>query len=410
MTILASVTTVATVAGSAAAQDAMTVADRFRQNNPEPVVHTAGWMLRPLVELRAGYTDNVDWVATEAKGSPELTLRGSIEATRETGLLQATLRASLETTQYASRRFDAARNTGAGATLALRPSQSLTLRTSIAYEENKTPTSANGIEIDGDWVPYASFAAFRRVPLTLGVEASIGRHRLDVEATSTYNNYDELVTQTGIAVSQDFRSGWQHGLRTRATWSAHDALEAFIEGEAKIERYVNDTADTDQYSLAVGAVFEPHPLVRAEILAGYAYQDYRIAGGTSGIIFDGDIVWYMSPLVTVTLDASREFRGNVFTTADGAFSTEPATTDRIGLSADWEPLRRLLVSAGSAWTVDETASGDRRDTFVSLSMKAQYVVFDRLHAWLEVEHQSGQSNLIGDVSRNRISLGVSTPY
>jgi hypothetical protein len=118
----------------------------------------------------------------------------------------------------------------------------------------------------------------------------------------------------------------------------------------------------------------------------------------------------MSTLVTVTLDASREFRGNVFTTADGAFSTEPATTDRIGLSADWEPLRRLLVSAGSAWTVDETASGDRRDTFVSLSVKAQYVVSDRLHAWLEVEHQSGQSNLIGDVSRNWISLGVSTPY
>jgi G3E family GTPase len=33
-----------------------------------------------------------------------------------------------------------------------------------------------------------------------------------------------------------------------------------------------------------------------------------------------------------------------------------------------------------------------------------------LNAILEIEHESGQSTVIGDVSRNRISVGVSSPY
>jgi hypothetical protein len=117
----------------------------------------------------------------------------------------------------------------------------------------------------------------------------------------------------------------------------------------------------------------------------------------------------MSPLVTISLDARRDFRGNV-TTSGGTFLTEPATSDRFALTADWEPVRQMLVSFRSAWAQDTTRSGNRRDTGYSLALQTRYVLTDRLEAVLELEHETGQSNVIGDVSRNRISIGVASSY
>jgi len=412
VTVIAPLATLGLAAGSAhaAEADAVAVAERYQQNNPALVVETAGWRLRPLAELRTGYTDNVNWRADEATGSTELGLRGSIEAIREAGIMDVTLSASHATTLYADGPNRTARSSAAAATLTLRLTPQAELRASIGAEESQEPTPANGIEIDDTWVSYREFPRFERVPLSLRLVASIGRHRLEVEGATTYTDYDDLLTVSDVLVSQDFRSGWNHELRARATWSMHAALEAFIESEIGIERYVNDTADTDQFSIAIGALFEPHPLLRTELMAGYTRQDYRIADGASGLVFAGELTWYMSPLVTITLDAQREFRGNVITTAGGSFSTEPATSDRIGIVADWEPLRHMLVSLETSWTTDETDSGARRDTFLSLGLRTQYALSERLRARLEIEHQSGESSVIGNVSRNRISVGLSTPY
>lgn len=396
--------------GRAAGIDPMTVSERFRQNHPDAIVESGGWRLRPVAELRTGFTDNVEWRPDLRTASPELTLRGSIEATREAGLAEWQISASHATTLYTSGKNRSGHDTSAAVNLTLRLSPQAELRASVGLESSRQPTIANGIEIDGTWEPYADFAAVRRLPLSLTLRASLGQQRIEVEGATNRVDYDDLVTAENTPVSQAFRSGWEHRLRTRATWSAHEALEGFLEGEFELGRYANDTADTDQFSLVAGALFEPHPLLRAEISAGYARQDYRIADGASGFVFDGQLTWYLSPLVTLTLDTAREFRGNVVTTAGGTFSTEPATGDNVALLAEWEPFRQMLVALQASWSVDETETGSRRDTYFSLSLKTQYAISDRLHAHLEIEHQDGQSSVFGDVSRNRISFGLSTPY
>lgn len=400
----------ASTSGHAADATPVNVAERFHQHNPAALVETDGWSLRPLAELRAGYNDNVQWRATGGTGSPELMLRGSLEASHQTGLTEWTLRGSYAATRYTQGGTRSAHNASASSGLALRLSPQAELRAAAGYERSREPVNANGIEIDGAWVNYRDFPDVERIPLSLNLVARRGRLRLEVEARMLRSSFDDLVTTTGVTVSQDFRSGWKSDLRTRATWSAHEALEAFVEAELGLERYDNSAANADSYSIAIGTLFEPHPLLRAEILAGYAHQTYPIADGASGLVFEGQLTWYMSPLVSVTFDAARAFRGNVVTNAAGTFSTEPATSDRIALGADWEPARQLLVSLQVAWTVDETESGNRRDNAFSLGLKAQYAVNERLHAHIGIEHWSGQSSIIGDVSRNWISVGLSTPY
>lgn len=394
----------------AADTDKVTVAERFHQSNPAARIETGGWRLRPLAELRAGYNDNVQWRASGDNGSPELALRGSLEANRESGIAEWNLRGSFATTRYAEGDIRSAMNASASVGLVLRLSPLAELQAAAGYDQVREPVSANGIEIDGAWVNYRDFPDVERIPLSLNLTVRHGRFSLEVAGTSLRSSFDDLVTTTGLTVSQDFRSGWENELRTRATWSAHEALEAFVEAELGFERYDNTAANADSYSIAIGTLFEPHPLLRAQLLAGFAHQDYPIADGASGLVFEGQLTWYMSPLVTVTLDAARAFRGNVVTDTSGTFSTEPATSDRIGLAADWEPLRRLLVSLQAAWIVDETESGNRRDTAFSVGLKAHYAVTNRLHGHIGIEHWSGQSSIIGDVSRNWISVGLSTPY
>lgn len=388
----------------------VTVSERFRDAYPNARLDTGGWILRPLVELRTGYTDNVAWRADKRQASPELRLRGGIDATRETGIVEFNVSASHAQTLYTEGPNRAAYTTNASASLTLKPSAQVRLRASLAFDAVKEAGPANGIEIDGTWESYDSFAAFERIPIGLSLTLDGGLQRLDLNATTTHVSYDDLQTITGIMVSQDFRSGWYHTLRARATRSWHKALEAFIEGEMGLERYINTTADTDRISLVLGALLDIGPLMQVDFKAGYAEQDFRIADGASGLVYAGKVTWYASPLVTLTLDAAREFRGSVFTTSGGTFETEPTTTDRFTLVADWEPLRKLLVSLRSSWSVDQTDSANRRDTLLDMEIRAQYAVSDNVNAHLEISRQSGQSNLFGDVTRTYFSFGLSTPY
>ena len=398
------------VAAKAIASEPVTVFERFRDNHRQTLITSAGWQLQPRADLRAGYTDNVDWRSGQKTASPEASLRGSIVATRETGLATTELRGSHTTTFYAQGATRTARNTNIAIASTLRATYQLELRASLGYDMVREPGAGNGIEIDDDYVDYARASAYRRLPLGLSLLYDLGRYRLEIEGEAAHQSYDDQLTTTGIAVSQDFRSGWENDLRARATMSFHPTLEVFIESTYGIDRYANETADTDRFSMAAGSIFEPHPLVRAELLAGIGRQDFRIADGASGLIFAGELTWYMSPLVTLVLEAERKFRGNVTTSSTGTFTTGPATTDRFAVAADWEPLRHMLVSLQSSWIVDETDSGDRRDTTLNVSLQTRYVLSRTLHAVLELEHESGQSTVIGDVSRNRISVGVSSPY
>lgn len=395
--------------GEALASERIEVAQRFLQNNQPRVVAVEGWQLRPLAELRVGYTDNVEWRSEQKTATPEATLRGSVDATREAGPHLAQIRGSHATTLFGEGSTRTASNTSLGAAITMRPSLHLQLRASIGYDAVREPSASNGIEDETGFATYARFSAYQRLPIGLSLVYDLGRYRLEVDAESGSVYYDDQVTVTGDEIPQDFRSGWEHDVRARATWSIHPSLEAFVESAIGFDRYLNDTADTDRFSIAAGGRFDPHPLLRASVQAGFAQQAFRIADQASGVVVAGELTWFMSPLVTIGLDARRDFRGNV-TTSGGTFLTEPATSDRVALTADWEPVRQMLVSFRSAWAQDTTRSGNRRDTGYSLALQTRYVLTDRLEAVLELEHETGQSSVIGDVSRNRISIGVASSY
>lgn len=410
ITALASVVMILLGTGRPSASERIDVAERFLQNNQPRVVAVEGWQLRPVAELRVGYTDNVEWRSDLKTGSPEATLRGSIDAIRQTGPHSVQIRGSHATTFYAEGSARTASNTSIEAAITMRPSIHTQLRASIGYDAVREPGPSNGIEDETGFANYADFSAYQRLPLGLGLVYDLGRYRLEIDASSGSVHFDDQVTVTGDEIPQDFRSGWEHDVRARATWSIHPSLEAFVESAIGFDRYLNDTADTDRFSIAAGGRFDPHPLLRASVLAGFAQQEFRIADGASGIVFAGEMTWFMSPLVTVSLDARRDFRGNVTSSGSSAFFTEPATSDSVGLAVDWEPLRQMLVSARSSWVRDTTRSGNRRDTAYRLELQTRYVLTDRLEALLELEHETGQSNVIGDVSRNRISIGVASSY
>jgi hypothetical protein len=245
--------------GEALASERIEVAQRFQQNNQPRVVAVEGWQLRPLAELRVGYTDNIEWRSEQQTATPEATLRGSIDATREAGPHLAQIRGSHATTLYGEGSTRTASNTSLGAAITMRPSLHLQLRASIGYDAVREPSASNGIEDETGFATYARFSAYQRLPVGLSLVYDLGRYRLEVDAESGSVYYDDQVTVTGDEIPQDFRSGWEHDVRARATWSIHPSLEAFVESAIGFDRYLNDTADTDRFSIAAGGRFDPHP-------------------------------------------------------------------------------------------------------------------------------------------------------
>lgn len=409
-TALAALPVLVLATGTAGADTPVSVRDRFIGNTPAPTTSVAGLRLRSEAELRPGFTDNVDWQPGDGVESAELGLRGSLEAQTEVGPNRFRLAAAGSLTHYATDRVDDAHSADLEAGVTVSATGSLTLRASIGWSTQDAPVENNGIVIDGIWTRYADAPRTQTLPVSLGLSYDTGRLALNLEARSRHVDVDDLTTVTGLQVRQAFRSGWEHDLDARIAHVDTPSLSPFAELAASLDRYDDPNANVDRYSVSAGLSLEPGWLMRGELQAGYAWQDNSLGGKTGGIVFAGELTWYARPLLTLGLAAERQLRAEVTTNATGVFTSRPATSDTLRLTADWEPLREMLVSMVATWNVDETAGTGRRDTFLTLALQAEYLINETLRARLGIERQEGESNLYGDVSRNRISVGLVSSY
>lgn len=396
--------------GTATADTPVSVRDRFVASNPAPASSLGGLRLRSEVELRPGFTDNADWRPGDGVASAELGLRGSLEAQTEAGPNRFRLAAAGSLIHYATDRVDDTRSADLEAGVTVSASANLTLRASIGWSVQDAPVENNGIVIDGIWTRYADAPRTQALPISLGLSYDTGRFALNIDARSRHVAIDDLTTVTGLQVRQAFRSGWEHDLDARITHVDTPSLSPFAELAASHDRYDDPNANVDRYSISAGLSLEPGWLMRGELQAGYAWQDNSLGGATGGFVFAGELTWYARPLLTLGLSAERQLRAEVTTNATGVFTSRPATTDTLRLTADWEPLREMLVSLAATWNADETADTGRRDTFLTLALQAEYLINETLRARLGIERLEGESNLYGDVTRNRISVGLVSRY
>ena len=397
-------------ARAADAQDTVSVGDRFNALHLAPGFAVEGWDVRPSASLRGGYDDNITSTSSNVASSAAMEMRGSIDASQQMGPYALAGSALLKHTWYLDAGDNNATEGNLRGAVAIDLAPQLVLRGSAALAVGVEGGSSNGIVVDGVFDYYDKRDQFRRVPLDAAVEYHIGRIGLRGSLHLEAVNYAAQTTRSGLRIAQDFRNGWEGEAALRGSYEVYPHLSAFVDVRDGARRYADANGDSDTWRAVAGGSVELTRLLIGEAYAGYAGQSFPNGGERTGLSYGAQLHWFATPLLSLTLDASREFRAEVDTTAAGVTSAIAVTQDAVSLRGEWEPWRRLLVYAQAGYTRQERASVDRSDELVSLIAGATYLLTGELNLQFEYEFEGGNSNFSGDFTRNRLTLGVAAAY
>jgi hypothetical protein len=406
-------TAAAALSAHAWAAEPASVGARFEAESRTPGLKMLGWEVRPSLELRGGYDDNANRSVTAAQESLLLGLRGAIDARRQLGAAELAFDAGVGQEWYAESPENDVLTANARLRGAVYAGNQLTLNAAAGVERGAEGITSgeNGVIVAGVLDPYIGRPEFTRVPLSVGAAQDFGRFFWDANITATNLNYDRQTTLGGLAVEQGFRNGWEGEAAARVGYRLSEGFGFFVRGQANQRRYDDSAADNDGWAATGGVEFELSRLLIGEVTAGWAEQTFEVTGqSNAALTYGAGLTWFASPLLSLTLDASRGFRSEQSIDALGIATTTPVLTDNVSLRAELEVLRSLLVFTEAAYSQNESDDGVQDNSLSQLSLGAAYILSRNLQLNAQYGYTLAQTNNSGDIIRNAVSLGLIAAY
>ena len=209
-------------------------------------------------------------------------------------------------------------------------------------------------------------------------------------------------------VSQSYRDRTDYNALARAGYALSPALALFVSGAANRVRYQNRSSGFDLnssgYSVLAGADFNISKLIVGSVGAGYlaqSFADPRVQD-VAGLGFNGRLTWNPTPLAALTLAGSRSVE------QAGLIGVAGVIQRKVSAALDYEVLRNALFHADIS-QVDETYRGiDRRDSFISPTVSARYLVSRGLNLALSYQYVDQSSDGVAQraYSANRLDFSV----
>ncbi|MGN6270913.1 MAG: outer membrane beta-barrel protein [Sphingomonas sp.] len=230
--------------------------------------------------------------------------------------------------------------------------------------------------------------------------------RLGAERRSYHNGRD----MSGAVVDEHFRDRLLLTADAAAEFGLTPDTSFFVDGTINRRDYdaANGTdppRDSSGYRVTAGANFAASHLIRGQIGLGYFAQNFRssVYPDVKGLAFRGKLEYLMTPLLTFTLTANRGVEESSTPSVGAYVSTQ------IGLRADYELLRNLILSATAGYERDRFQGIDRRYSINHERLGAIYKLSPRI--WIDAHYdfrnQTSAGSLPGRVfSRHQLMLGV----
>lgn len=397
----------------AASRDPVSVGDRFHRNNAPQGLQAGPWKITPSVTLRTGYDDNVTTVSedTDKIASAIFQLRGRVDISNEDGPNALTAYGEVVQTWYADAsdldHFDGSLGVGGNAQL----SDYVRIRGGIGFVSAASADSASeGIVVGGAFDPYVDLSRYISVPASLGATFDTGHWFMEADGSVVYSDYDDRTTRGGVIIDQDFKNGTIADLKFRTGWRFTPGTALFAEAAYNLQRFKDKTADSDGWRAVAGAQFELSRLLTGDIFAGYAAQSFQGGEEVTGLTYGAHLTWFATELMSVNLDARRDFGAERTELLVGGSGTVPVTRDSVRLRVEYEPLRQLLVSAEAGYASDTYESQDRTDERYFAGLGVEYVFTPSIRIGLDYRYEQTTSAIAGDSSNNVIYLGITTGY
>ncbi|MCT2398718.1 outer membrane beta-barrel protein [Novosphingobium mangrovi (ex Huang et al. 2023)] len=241
------------------------------------------------------------------------------------------------------------------------------IRASAGFSHLIEPRSSAGS------VPNATEpVSYDRLVGDVSARAAIGRIGLTPGLRYERVEYDVVALEGGGRADQSFRNTCALRGDVRLDYDLSGLASVFASGSYEDIRSTSATAslrrDSRDYTVVAGLRGRLSPVVSGEIGVGYRARDYRlpIYRDFQGVTFRGDLQWYVTPLMTLRAQASRTFRNS------GNRQVGGILTDAFTLSAYYDPLRNLRLSASARLERGDFGETDTRTLRKSMRLQAQY--------------------------------------
>lgn len=222
--------------------------------------------------------------------------------------------------------------------------------------------------------------SYDEINLAAGLSHEFNRVRVDGSVKYSDFDHDDGVRADMSVIEQDDRDHTTTVLTGRASYAVSPTTAVFAEASYDKRSYdlsppdVAIDRDSDGYSVLLGADFDITRLMRGSVGLGHFSQDYEDVGASdvNGFAASASVEWFLSPLTTIGVGASRRVSDTGLDGANGAVSAV------LDMRVDHELRRNVILSATASVRQDEFEGVNREDTGRALGLEATYLVNKRI--------------------------------
>jgi hypothetical protein len=223
-------------------------------------------------------------------------------------------------------------------------------------------------------------------------------------------SYEDGKTGTGAVLDQSYRDGTIITADRQPLYYFSPEYRIYARLRANQRDYQGTGSldrDSRGFDLRTGFDFRLTSMLSGSIEAGYLDQYYSNplipeATGLSGL---GNLRWLMTPLMTVSLFASRSV-------AEVAAQGQEARLDlTAGGQIDYELRRDLIATVEASFTHEDFPGALRQDEVLNVKTQIDYLMNPYIHLGLQYMYFERQSN-VADVSfdKHTVVVNVTAKY
>lgn len=378
------------------------VMERARPGYDAAGIRAGGFIVYPSASVRGSYDDNIYATPTNETDDFITTLSAGVAVNSTWSRHALNLSGRISQDLYADNsdedRLDW--NIGGDGTIDVTSMTSLSGGLSYAqlHEDRGDPSSPAAAD---EPIEYNLFTAngaisqdFARLTATLG-----GEYR-------DYD-YDDGRTSTGVLIDQDFRDREEFIERLRIAYSVSPDTNVYVEGQLDQREYdqkppvVAVNRDSDGWQVVVGSEFRLTNLAQGGVYVGYQEREYDSAAfaNTDGLAYGADVEWYVTPLTTVTFNASQSVEETSVAGSSGY------DRQSFGVDVDHELLRNVILSGGASYGNNDFNSSPREDDLIGAHAGVLYLLNRNFDIGLRYTFEDRDSNVAAaDYTRNIIGI------
>ncbi|MBX3489222.1 outer membrane beta-barrel protein [Parvibaculum sp.] len=384
---------------SASAQDASPAAGY------EPLgVRAGSFIVLPSLTTSATYSDNIYRTQNNKEDDLILTVQPQVLVESTWSRHALNLHAGVQSRFYDSNSSEDHTNWRIGADGRLDITRDTNVVAEIEYAESHEERGQPlALALAAEPTPFSMLSGkvelnqrFNRMTGTLGASY------LDID-------FDNVPAFGGGIINSDDRDREIFGQRLRLGYDVSPDMNVFVEGRLNQVRYdlqppaVPNSRDSEGYAVQGGVTFAITRLVSGEVAVGYLEQEYDSPAfpDVSGLAYNADISWSMTPLTTVTFGAGSSVDESTSVGVGGRLSQYA----RVGI--DHELMRNVQLGGALRFQNDDFEGSPQNEDYFDAGIGVRYLMNRNVSLRLGYDYGARDSNVAGrDYTENRVGLSL----